>query len=90
MSPIDLNDAFRLICLAKRCGSQTLDNLERLDDVFRRSGGAKFDSKVLDIVRSVVKTSGDSSSQFGTALSKPFQNPDQYGLKSERFGSKGL
>lgn len=50
-----LNDTFRLVLLAKRCGSQILDNAESFDSVLGMGRFASLDSEVLDKARCIVK-----------------------------------
>jgi hypothetical protein len=86
MSPSELNDVFRLVWLAERCGPECLDNLQSLDGVFGRCGGAKFNGDVLDVVRGIVKTIGDGGPQFRAGPNGPLQNAHQNRLNGERFG----
>ena len=55
MSPSDLNDAARLLLVAKRCGAQLFDNAKSFDSVFGRGQFAKLDGEVLDMVRRIIK-----------------------------------
>ena len=68
MSP--LNNVLQLVWIAKRCGSQLLDNVECFDHVIGRSRFAELDSGALRIARRIVETKFDGVSQTGVKDSK--------------------
>ena len=56
MKPSQLNDVFRLVIIAERCGAEVLDNGEGFDRVTRRGRFSELKSNVLDVARRIVKS----------------------------------
>jgi hypothetical protein len=60
LSPSELNDAFRLLMVAKSLGTDILYDAKRFDSMFRWNRFADLDNKVLNFVRGVVEAKADS------------------------------
>ena len=69
MSRPNLNQAFRLVMIAKRCGSQTLYDAKCFDRAIGRVGSfAALDRDVLKIARGLIEPAPDAIGKAGVIL----------------------
>jgi hypothetical protein len=87
-APSQLNDMFRLVLIAKRCGPHVFDNAESFDGVVGRGRFSDLDSSVLSVACRIVESFADRGGDTNVHLSDFGQNVRENALKRQGLGGQ--